>query len=159
MLLDVNKFQAKLKIVTVFGAGLLVGTALTVIIPEGIRALYSDVIEKMHNHKVIEKVAGGTATPESHEEADVEHSSTIGLSLVLGELFSSSILKLYLLFKVSLWVVSYCNNHFTLLCCRIGRHTLSVCVVQVKVNIFDQSISLLQAMKNNLVKKHTHFAQ
>ncbi len=74
-----------MKIVTVFGAGLLVGTALTVIIPEGIRALYSDVIEKMHNHKMIDKVAGATATPESHEEEDIEHSSTIGLSLVLGE--------------------------------------------------------------------------
>lgn len=57
------------------------------IIPEGIRALYSDVIEKMHNHKVIDKVAGGTATPESHEQEDVEHSSTIGLSLVLGKSF------------------------------------------------------------------------
>lgn len=69
-----------------FGAGLLVGTALTVIIPEGIRALYSDVIEKMHDHKVTNKVAGVTLTPESHEEDDVEHSSTIGLSLVLGKL-------------------------------------------------------------------------
>lgn len=33
--------EQKLKLVTVLGAGLLVGTALTVIIPEGIRALYS----------------------------------------------------------------------------------------------------------------------
>lgn len=55
------------------------------IIPEGIRALYSDVIEKMHNHKVIDKVDGATVTPESHGEEDVEHSSTIGLSLVLGK--------------------------------------------------------------------------
>lgn len=55
------------------------------IIPEGIRALYSDVIEKVHNHKVIDKMAVGTATPESHEDVDVEHSSTIGLSLVLGK--------------------------------------------------------------------------
>lgn len=57
------------------------------IIPEGIRALYSDVIEKMHDHKV-NKVAGATVTPESHEEEEyVEHSSTIGLSLVLGKFY------------------------------------------------------------------------
>lgn len=31
----------KLKFVTVFGAGLLVGTALAVIIPEGINAMYT----------------------------------------------------------------------------------------------------------------------
>lgn len=35
------KFQDKLKSVTVFGAGLLVGTALAVIIPEGINAMYT----------------------------------------------------------------------------------------------------------------------
>lgn len=34
-------FQDKLKSVTVFGAGLLVGTALAVIIPEGINAMYT----------------------------------------------------------------------------------------------------------------------
>lgn len=39
--LVVTLSEEKLKVVTVFGAGLLVGTALTVIIPEGIRALYS----------------------------------------------------------------------------------------------------------------------
>lgn len=62
------------------------GTALTVIIPEGIRALYSDIIEKgHHHHKAIDRVVGATTTPESHEEEDVEHSSTIGLSLVLGK--------------------------------------------------------------------------
>jgi hypothetical protein len=33
-------FQSKLRLVTVFGAGLLVGTALAVIIPEGVQALY-----------------------------------------------------------------------------------------------------------------------
>lgn len=32
-------FQDKLKLVTVLGAGLLVGTALAVIIPEGIHAM------------------------------------------------------------------------------------------------------------------------
>lgn len=34
-------FQEKLKLVTVLGAGLLVGTALAVIIPEGVHAMYT----------------------------------------------------------------------------------------------------------------------
>ena len=58
---------------TVFGAGLLVGTALTVIIPEGIRSLY----------EVDEHIPGEATTEHKH----VEHSSTIGLSLVLGFVF------------------------------------------------------------------------
>ena len=33
-------FQEKLKLVSVMGAGLLVGTALAVIIPEGVHTLY-----------------------------------------------------------------------------------------------------------------------
>ena len=33
-------FQEKLKLITVLGAGLLVGTALAVIIPEGVHTLY-----------------------------------------------------------------------------------------------------------------------
>ena len=34
-----DSFQDKLKLVTILGAGLLVGTALAVIIPEGIHAM------------------------------------------------------------------------------------------------------------------------
>ena len=34
--------QEKLKLLTIFGAGLLVGTALAIIIPEGINAIYSN---------------------------------------------------------------------------------------------------------------------
>lgn len=34
-------FQGKLRFVTVLGAGLLVGTALAVIIPEGVQVLYA----------------------------------------------------------------------------------------------------------------------
>lgn len=40
-----NIFQSKLQIVSVFGAGLLVGTALAVIIPEGVRLLYSILLQ------------------------------------------------------------------------------------------------------------------
>ena len=34
-----------MKLVTVLGAGLLCGTALAVIIPEGVHALYEEVLE------------------------------------------------------------------------------------------------------------------
>ncbi len=37
--------QDKLKLVTVLGAGLLCGTALAVIIPEGVHALYEEMLE------------------------------------------------------------------------------------------------------------------
>lgn len=82
-----------MKIVTVFGAGLLVGTALTVIIPEGIRALYSDILSQ-HNNVAHNKngqiiVTGATNINIDNEQQkndhyEDEHSSTIGLSLVLG---------------------------------------------------------------------------
>lgn len=94
--LVVTMSEEKLKVVTVFGAGLLVGTALAVIIPEGIRALYSDVIPvAVHAHaadvkNVIEsQVIQGSSSVinamDTHKE--IEHSSTIGLSLVLGFVF------------------------------------------------------------------------
>lgn len=37
--------QEKLKLITVLGAGLLCGTALAVIIPEGVHALYEEILE------------------------------------------------------------------------------------------------------------------
>lgn len=91
--------EEKLKIVTVLGAGLLVGTALTVIIPEGIRSLYStDVLIAPGQESLLNKQqsSDGTEDPKiqpvgvatahlRHEEVD--HSSTIGLSLVLGFVF------------------------------------------------------------------------
>uniref|UniRef100_A0A2M4BU97 Putative zip-like zinc transporter n=1 Tax=Anopheles marajoara TaxID=58244 RepID=A0A2M4BU97_9DIPT len=80
--------EEKLKNVSVFGAGLLVGTALTVIIPEGIRSLYD---ERSLEVAVAASKGQGTssgvaAVPGEHQHND-EHSSTIGLSLVLGFVF------------------------------------------------------------------------
>ncbi|XP_030379567.1 zinc transporter ZIP9-B [Scaptodrosophila lebanonensis] len=79
--------EEKLKIITVLGAGLLVGTALTVIIPEGIRSLYMDS----------DRSSVVAAAPKSSTGADAEavvvvpttpdYSRTIGLSLVLGFVF------------------------------------------------------------------------
>ncbi|XP_034475433.1 zinc transporter ZIP9-B [Drosophila innubila] len=66
--------EEKLKFVTVLGAGLLVGTALTVIIPEGIRSLYMDSKR-------------GVATTDKLEMEPQDYSRTIGLSLVLGFVF------------------------------------------------------------------------
>lgn len=59
-------FQEKLKLITVFGAGLLVGTALAVIIPEGVRSLIKEQLKETHGHDVL---------------------SVIGISLVLGFIF------------------------------------------------------------------------
>lgn len=90
-----NFFQAKLKVVTVFGAGLLVGTALTVIIPEGIRSIYGDVIAKAaqnHNqHFAMTTNSPSSAMAQQQNSSDgadgtTEHSGTIGLSLVLGSM-------------------------------------------------------------------------
>lgn len=86
--------EEKLKIVTVFGAGLLVGTALAVIVPEGVRALYDD-----RSSPVTSNQAGISHSPNgvgqtvnldgnsSTSNEQPEHSGTIGLSLVLGFIF------------------------------------------------------------------------
>lgn len=96
--LVVSLSEEKLKVVTVFGAGLLVGTALTVIIPEGIRALYSDIGGSAHSsishspngpgHTSLDGAGqAAAAAAVSDEHSSNEHSSTIGLSLVLGFVF------------------------------------------------------------------------
>ncbi|KAL2713913.1 zinc transporter ZIP9-A isoform X1 [Vespula squamosa] len=67
--LIMNLSEDKLQLVSVLGAGLLVGTALSVIIPEGIRALF-------------------TAPADSdHQQNDSDLHSLIGISLVLGFVF------------------------------------------------------------------------
>lgn len=76
--------EKKLKLVTVLGAGLLVGTALTVIIPEGIRSLYTEG-ETPAAIKTTTNTAEASASHTHEEEKD--HSRTIGLSLVLGFVF------------------------------------------------------------------------
>lgn len=76
--LVVSLSEEKLKNVSVFGAGLLVGTALTVIIPEGIRSLYEE--SKLEEAKETSEAPG-------HKHAEHDHSSEIGLSLVLGFVF------------------------------------------------------------------------
>ncbi|KAF9410693.1 hypothetical protein HW555_010285 [Spodoptera exigua] len=76
--LNVSMSEDKLQKVTVFGAGLLVGTALAVIIPEGVRSLFS---ERSHPTVVTKDF---TAEPPSHDD---DLHSVIGISLVLGFVF------------------------------------------------------------------------
>ncbi|KAJ4921334.1 hypothetical protein JOQ06_021858 [Pogonophryne albipinna] len=51
--LAVNFSEEKLKLVTVLGAGLLCGTALAVIIPEGVHALYEEILEGAHHISLV----------------------------------------------------------------------------------------------------------
>jgi len=74
--------EEKLQLVSVMGAGLLVGTALSVIIPEGMQTLNMAYSIKEGHH--------GEGTQESdhadqHEDNPVPH--IIGVSLVLGFIF------------------------------------------------------------------------
>ncbi|KZC10734.1 PREDICTED: zinc transporter ZIP9-A [Dufourea novaeangliae] len=66
--LVMNLSEDKLQLVSVLGAGLLVGTALAVIIPEGIRALFT---------------GGSSSGQEFHNDPH----SLIGISLILGFVF------------------------------------------------------------------------
>ncbi|XP_042181031.1 zinc transporter ZIP9 [Oncorhynchus tshawytscha] len=93
--LAVNFSEEKLKLVTVLGAGLLCGTALAVIIPEGVHALYEEVLEGVHHAP---GQVEGVEVSQPKEGVDValgvsgEHShdhlhAYIGVSLVLGFVF------------------------------------------------------------------------
>lgn len=90
--LSITLSEDKLKFVTVFGAGLLVGTALAVIIPEGINAMYtSGDHDHSHHHESHSKETDKhTATGQEHHEH--HHSTTdvhslIGVTLVSGFIF------------------------------------------------------------------------
>ncbi|CAG5117495.1 unnamed protein product [Candidula unifasciata] len=94
--LTVSLSEEKLKLVTVLGAGLLVGTALAVIVPEGVHALYSSAkIPDAPAVSVIKEVADtNKEAPEEHKHTEHEHHSdmlekhsTIGISLVTGFIF------------------------------------------------------------------------
>lgn len=94
--LAVNFSEEKLKLVTVLGAGLLCGTALAVIIPEGVHALYEEVLESVH-HAHSEKVEAAETkvevadtalgVSEGHGHSHQHLHAYIGVSLVLGFVF------------------------------------------------------------------------
>ncbi|XP_052105210.1 zinc transporter ZIP9-like isoform X1 [Mytilus californianus] len=85
--------EEKLKLVTVFGAGLLVGTALAVIIPEGIHAMYS-AGEGHHEHEHSSTAKEATehkhevgSSHDHHSHGMEDNHSIIGVTLVIGFIF------------------------------------------------------------------------
>jgi len=74
--------EEKLQLVSVMGAGLLLGTALSVIIPEGIQTL-NMAYKGGHHH---ENHSGPTAS-HGHEEEENPAQHLIGVALVLGFIF------------------------------------------------------------------------
>ncbi|XP_006171573.1 zinc transporter ZIP9 isoform X1 [Tupaia chinensis] len=93
--LAVNFSEERLKLVTVLGAGLLCGTALAVIVPEGVHALYEDILEgKHHQPSETQNVIASDKAAEVPVVHEHEHShdhtqlhAYIGVSLVLGFVF------------------------------------------------------------------------
>ncbi|XP_005810709.1 zinc transporter ZIP9 [Xiphophorus maculatus] len=95
--LAVNFSEEKLKLITVLGAGLLCGTALAVIIPEGVHALYEEILEGAHHShsqagavEVSEAKAEAVAALDAtgkHEHGHEQLHACIGVSLVLGFVF------------------------------------------------------------------------
>ncbi|XP_045678538.1 zinc transporter ZIP9 isoform X1 [Phyllostomus hastatus] len=93
--LAVNFSEERLKLVTVLGAGLLCGTALAVIVPEGVHALYEDILEgKHHQGSETQNVIASDKAAEVPVAHEHEHShdhtqlhACIGVSLVLGFVF------------------------------------------------------------------------
>ncbi|CAF3468177.1 unnamed protein product [Rotaria socialis] len=109
-----NLSETKMRYVTVLGAGLLVGTALAVIIPEGVHALYINELESAHgkiesDHKIIRRDLSQvnigdksdktknlnvavehkedlSKSSSTHEHSNSTHSA-IGITLVLGFVF------------------------------------------------------------------------
>ncbi|KAJ8289652.1 hypothetical protein GJAV_G00003740 [Gymnothorax javanicus] len=92
--LAVNFSEDRLKLVTVLGAGLLCGTALAVIIPEGVHSLYEEVLEGGHHAHALSEGADQKAVVDESVVADGDHAHShehlhayIGVSLVLGFVF------------------------------------------------------------------------
>ncbi|XP_034969403.1 zinc transporter ZIP9 [Zootoca vivipara] len=93
--LAVNFSEERLKLVTVLGAGLLCGTALAVIVPEGVHALYEDILEAKHHpasetQKMVESEKAADVLVVHDQVHSHDHSrlhAYIGVSLVLGFVF------------------------------------------------------------------------
>ncbi|CAF0810422.1 unnamed protein product [Adineta steineri] len=104
-----NLSENKMRYITVLGAGLLVGTALAVIIPEGVHALYMNELETTHeihsDHKIVRRHLNEVAqevkpvkvedihdhskkltSGGEHKHTNTSHSA-IGVTLILGFVF------------------------------------------------------------------------
>lgn len=82
--LSCNLSSSRLKTVSVFGAGLLIGTALIVVVPEGIHMWYSLKTEEHGSDHAAEVHVEGAG--HSHEHGG-EKDWLIGLSLAVGFVF------------------------------------------------------------------------
>ncbi|XP_073465508.1 zinc transporter ZIP9 [Aquarana catesbeiana] len=89
--LAVNFSEERLKLVTVLGAGLLCGTALAVIVPEGVHALYEEALEAKHHEigeiQKVKETETGAEVLEAHHHDHSKLHAYIGVSLVLGFVF------------------------------------------------------------------------
>ncbi|PAV70774.1 hypothetical protein WR25_05406 [Diploscapter pachys] len=78
--------ESRMRLVSIFGAGLLVGTALSVILPEGVESLYS--AHSHHHNSLIAEQQVKEDDHHHHEEEGHAHvddnRAKIGYSLVLG---------------------------------------------------------------------------
>ncbi|XP_012288260.1 zinc transporter ZIP9 [Orussus abietinus] len=81
-----NLSEEKLQLVSVLGAGLLIGTALAVIIPEGIETLGNGEHSHHHHDYRDYDIYHDHDLHESDEEQSTSH-SLIGTSLILGFVF------------------------------------------------------------------------
>lgn len=71
-----NFSEEKIRLLTILGSGILVGTALSVIIPEGVNTLYTS--HEFHHH-----LQSATVNP----KIDNVNLSSIGLTLIIGFVF------------------------------------------------------------------------
>ncbi|KAF2675382.1 Zinc/iron permease [Microthyrium microscopicum] len=69
--LSLSLSQRQLRIITALGSGILIGTALVIIIPEGIETLYA-------HHEITKRATS------KDEHDDDQNSSVVGISLVFG---------------------------------------------------------------------------
>ncbi|XP_065344769.1 zinc transporter ZIP9 [Cloeon dipterum] len=85
--LTMSLSQESLQLVSVLGAGLLVGTALSVIIPEGVRSLLSMPPNTADHSGGHEGSGGVVKLNNEHADEGTDVHSLIGISLVLGFVF------------------------------------------------------------------------
>lgn len=78
--------KTKLRVLEVLGAGLLVGASMTVVLPEGVNALYDTSKSSEHVHHVRDLPIGpdGTLSRRTVREHVYDPESTVGMTLLAG---------------------------------------------------------------------------
>lgn len=113
--LSFSMSSAKVRSISVLGSGILVGTALVVIVPEGIAMIYSIPASETasssenqsdhsdHGHLIRRHGGGGSSA----------HRAQVGLSLLIGFIFMYVVEKAPVLFAAISQSVSSSSNSFT----------------------------------------------